>query len=136
MLVKDKKRLEKIIGRLLVGAVLGGVVFLLYFVSSSVYYDWTRSQDMAKLQKALNQFYLDYKIFPVFAGVLSGNDPVNLRLKKEKLIREEIAEPQNGTGKAYFYRSSGKYYWINYCLSTNFFKAGRQGCSNQILVSQ
>ena len=91
---------------------------------------------MAILQNALGKYYLDYKSYPVFAGILTGYDLVNLKLKKEKLIRKEIREPQEETGKVYYYRSNGKYYWINYCLSTNFFKAGRRGCDNQILVSQ
>lgn len=136
MQVANKQRLKKISGFLLGGAVVFGILFLFYFISSSIYYDWSRSQDMAALQKALNQHYLDYKIFPVFAGILNGQDPVNSKLKKEKLIRGEIVEPQEGTGKFYYYHSEGKYYWINYCMSTNFFKAGRRGCNNQILVAQ
>ncbi|SRR3989339_222428 len=123
---KSRSRVLSIAGALTL------LVFL-FFVLSAVYGDWQTVRETSKAREALSQYYLEKKAFPVFAGSLTGQDPVNQELLKKKLLSRPIAN--SGGEKEFYYFSEGPYFIIEYCLTTGFLKGGKRGCGNRLTVT-
>lgn len=134
---KEKKKI--LLERLFIVVFLLGLAVTAFFIILTVYQDWSRINDMKKIQGLLKNYYEENKTFPEFEGVLTGEDPVNQALKKSGFMMNAIKDPKSGSQKGkyeYYYIAKDSSFLIKYCLATNFFKkVGKKGCDNQVFVS-
>ena len=123
---------------LFLAAALIAAVVILFFVftedARAKGRDSARMAGLSEIAKALALYYSGSVGYPISKErlVLSGTDPVSLKLVEKKNIPAMPTDPRSPLFN-YAYRSYGKSYELSFCLETESIKGYRKGCENTLV---
>ena|SRR3989344_7111867 len=117
------------------------IIFALSIVASSLTglraknRDTTRMTDLGEITKALNTYYADKQLFPIFPAktVVTGEDELSKVLKKADIIKTVPADPLHPQySYAYQSNGSGSTYSLSFCLETENIQGYAKGCGHEM----
>lgn len=101
-------------------ALIASTLFVQFQAYRARVRDTRREQAVKELQKALELYVTNKRVFPEGAGVLTGTDPVSLELINADLLPAAPRDPLNAGDYVYTYESeTGTTYTITYTLETD-----------------
>ncbi|MFA4890242.1 MAG: type II secretion system protein [Candidatus Paceibacterota bacterium] len=117
-------------------AIIGILASLMYINITGVKAKNRDAQRLIRVNeivKALNIYYADAQLFPIYNGNVTGSDSMSLALKTAGSISQAPVDPMNSGSYVFSYQSTdGTDFILSFCLETNTIQGYSQGCGNTI----
>ena len=101
--------------------------------------DSRRMSDMISINQALQMYFHDFTLYPVYDGFITGSDTMSAALKSANYISSVPSDPVNAViegveYKYYYFSADGSDFKISYCLETDSIPDHPKGCSSTINI--